>query len=161
MQLWEYIPVILSTGGFVAMLDDLSDGYVYRCKPVRIFLTACIAFAVTLTCWFIRVFVPVFMVCGVIYVAETLYSLRAYFIYIRSRQKTEDAPAFEPGRADRAAAPVRLSNDRVLRPVTPVEHAPERSVPLPFYSYSYSRRTAPSASIKEEETAGFRQKKSV
>ena len=136
MQLWEYIPVLLGTGGFVAMLDDSPDGYIYRCKPVRIFVTACIAAAATALCWFIRIFVPVLMaVCGIIYVAEVLYSLRAHFVYVYSRRKRRTtSPSLSPLKAaPQRQANMRLPGESALYPMPSLESKPQqRPKPLPL-----------------------------
>jgi len=165
MQLWEYIPVLLGTGGFVAMLDDLSDGYIYRCKPVRIFVTACIAAAATALCWFIRIFVPVLMVCGIIYVAEVLYSLRAHFVYVYSRRKTaDDIPELKPASkaAPQRQANMRLPGESALYPMPSLESKPQqRPKPLPLYNYSYSRRIASAAARQGETGEAYVYKKSV
>jgi len=161
MQLWEYIPVLLGTGGFVAMLDDLSDGYIYRCKPVRIFVTACIAAVATTLCWFVRIFVPVFMVCGIIYVAEVLYSLRAHFVYVYSkREKTEDIPQPKPTTKaiPQSKANMRLTGEGALYPMLSFENSSQqRPRPVPLYNYSYSRRISSAAKEGEpDEVYGYR-----
>lgn len=150
MQIYDYIPVVLATGGFIAVLDDLSEGYIYRYKPIRFFLTACIAVLFTAVCFFLPVFLSVFMVCGVIYLAEILYEIRCFFVYGKGFKNTDNGRQTDFSTIDKDRKNIRDFHEKTSWTVLPAK-GNASSVQLPFYSRTYTGQADVYMAGKREE----------